>query len=75
MKPKTFSRRKFLQAAGALGVGASARALLPEEAASAPLRSPAADYGREQRVPVLCQMCYQFCPAVACVKDGKIIRL
>jgi anaerobic selenocysteine-containing dehydrogenase len=35
----------------------------------------AAEYGREKAVPVLCQMCAQFCPANAYVKDGKVIRL
>ena len=42
---------------------------------SVPLGVPAAEYGREKKIPVLCQMCAQLCPANAYVKDGKVIRL
>ncbi len=71
---KKISRRSFLKTASAIGISAVSTTLLPE-AQAAPLRVPSADYGREKKVPVLCQMCAQFCPANAYVKDGKVIRL
>jgi anaerobic selenocysteine-containing dehydrogenase len=73
-KNKEISRRSFLKAASAIGVSAvSTKAF--NEAHAEPLRVPSAEYGRETKVPVLCQMCAQFCPANAYVKDGKVIRL
>jgi anaerobic selenocysteine-containing dehydrogenase len=33
------------------------------------------DYGTEKQVPLLCRMCAQFCPMIAHVKDGKLIRI
>jgi anaerobic selenocysteine-containing dehydrogenase len=68
------SRRSFLKAASALGAAAGSAPLL-QEAQAAPLRVPAGEYARETKVPVLCQMCAQFCPANAWVKDGKVIRV
>ena len=69
------SRRTFLKAASSIGVAAASGAAPLGKAEAAPLRVPSAEYGREKKVPVLCQMCAQFCPANACVKDGKVIRL
>lgn len=71
---KDISRRAFLKTASAMGLSAVA-VTGAGDAEAAPLRVPAAEYGREKTVPVLCQMCYQFCPANATVKDGKVIRL
>jgi anaerobic selenocysteine-containing dehydrogenase len=71
---KQISRRSFLKASSAAGITALS-ATLPREAHAAPLRVPSAEYGREKKVPVLCQMCAQFCPANAYVKDGRVIRL
>ena len=71
---KNISRRSFLKATSAIGISAVSTTLLPEAQAE-PLRVPGAEYGREKKVPVLCQMCAQFCPANAYVKDGKVIRL
>jgi len=71
---KGISRRSFLKTASAIGVSAVSTTLF-QEADAAPLRVPSAEYGREKAVPVLCQMCAQFCPANAYVKDGKVIRL
>ena len=68
---KGISRRSFLKAAPAIGVSAT----LHQDANASPLRVPSAEYGREKAVPVLCQMCAQFCPANAFVKDGKVIRM
>jgi anaerobic selenocysteine-containing dehydrogenase len=73
-KKKGISRRSFLKAAPAIGVSAVS-ATLNQDANAAPLRIPRAEYGREKTVPVLCQMCAQFCPANAFVKDGKVIRM
>lgn len=71
---KGISRRSFLKAAPAIGVSAVS-ATYHQDANAAPLRVPRAEYGREKTVPVLCQMCAQFCPANAYVKDGKVIRM
>ena len=71
---KGISRRSFLKAAPAIGVSAVS-ATLHQDANATPLRVPSAEYGREKKVPVLCQMCAQFCPANASVKDGKVIRM
>ena len=71
---KGISRRSFLKASSAAGITALS-AIPSREAHAAPLRVPSAEYGREKKVPVMCQMCAQFCPANACVKDGKVIRL
>jgi anaerobic selenocysteine-containing dehydrogenase len=71
---KVISRRSFLKAASAIGLSAVSTTPFHEAQAS-PLRVPSAEYGREKAVPVLCQMCAQFCPANAYVKDGKVIRL
>ncbi len=71
---KGISRRSFLKAGPAIGVSAVS-ATLHQDANASPLRVPSAEYGREKKVPVLCQMCAQFCPANAYVKDGKVIRL
>ena len=71
---KGITRRSFLKAASAVGISAVSTTSVPE-AQAAPLRVPIAEYGREKKVPVLCQMCYQLCPANATVKDGKVIRL
>jgi len=71
---KGISRRSFLKAAPAIGVSAVS-ATLYQDANAAPLRVPSAEYGREKKVPVMCQMCAQFCPANAYVKDGKVIRM
>jgi len=71
---KGISRRSFLKAAPAIGVSAVSTTLF-QEADAAPLRVPGAEYSREKTVPVLCQMCAQFCPANAYVKDGKVIRM
>ena len=68
---KGISRRSFLKAAPAIGVSAT----LYQDANAEPLRVPSAEYGREKAVPVLCQMCAQFCPANAYVKDGKVVRM
>lgn len=73
-KNKGISRRSFLKAASTVGISAVSTKPF-NEAHAAPLRVPGAEYGREKAVPVLCQMCAQFCPANAYVKDGKIIRL
>jgi anaerobic selenocysteine-containing dehydrogenase len=73
-KTKEISRRSFLKSASAIGISAvSANAI--NEAHATPLRVPSSEYGREKKVPVLCQMCAQFCPANAYVKDGKVIRM
>jgi thiosulfate reductase / polysulfide reductase chain A len=71
---KGISRRSFLKTASAIGISAVSTTP-PHEVHAAPLRIPGAEYGREKKVPVLCQMCAQFCPANAYVKDGKVIRL
>ena len=71
---KGISRRSFLKASSAAGITALS-AIPSRQAHAAPLRVPGAEYGREKKVPVMCQMCAQFCPANACVKDGKVIRL
>jgi thiosulfate reductase/polysulfide reductase chain A len=71
---KGISRRSFLKASSAAGITALS-AIPSRQAHAAPLRVPSAEYGREKKVPVMCQMCAQFCPANACVKDGKVIRL
>lgn len=73
-KKKKITRRSFLKSATAAGVSTFAAGSLSDIEA-APLRVPKAEYGREKKVPVLCQMCAQFCPANACVKDGKLIRM
>ncbi len=71
---KKVSRRVFLKAASAIGLCA-ASCPVDRKAQAAPLRVPAGEYARERKVPVLCQMCAQFCPANAYVKDGKVVRL
>jgi anaerobic selenocysteine-containing dehydrogenase len=71
---KGISRRSFLKAAPAIGFSAVSATSL-QDANAAPLRVPSAEYGREKAVPVLCQMCAQFCPATAYVKDGKVVRM
>ena len=71
---KGISRRSFLKTASAMGISAVSTKPF-NEAHAAPLRVPSAEYGREKAVPVLCQMCAQFCPANAYVKDGKVIRM
>lgn len=71
---KKISRRSFLKTTFAIGISAVSTTFLPE-AHAAPLRVPSAEYGREKKVPVLCQMCAQYCPANAYVNDGKVIRL
>nr|WP_320192258.1 molybdopterin-dependent oxidoreductase [uncultured Desulfobacter sp.] len=73
-KTDEISRRSFLKVTSALGIGVAA-AKMPGKAEAAPLKVPTAEYGREKKVPVLCQMCYQFCPANAYVKDGKVVRM
>jgi anaerobic selenocysteine-containing dehydrogenase len=73
-KKNGISRRSFLKTASAMGVSAVSTTFF-QEASAAPLRVPGSEYGREKKVPVLCQMCAQFCPANAYVKDGKVIRL
>ena len=70
---KNISRRSFLKATSAIGISAVSTTLLPEAQAE-PLRVPGAEYGREKGNSI-CQMCAQFCPANAYVKDGKVIRL
>ena len=71
---KGISRRSFMKAASGAGI-AAVSGLALDEARAAPLRVPVAEYGRERKVPVLCEMCAQRCPANAYVKDGKLIRL
>lgn len=71
---RKISRRDFLKTASAAGA-AAVSAQLPSNADASPLRVSNAEYGREKKVPVLCQMCFQLCPANAYVKDGKVIRL
>lgn len=71
---KGLSRRTFLKVAPAIGVS-TVSTTLPKVVDASPLRVPRAEYGREKKVPVLCQMCAQFCPADATVKDGKVIRM
>lgn len=73
-KKKGISRRSFLKAASVVGVSAVSTQPF-KEADATPLRVSSAEYGREKKVPVLCQMCAQFCPANAYVKDGKVIRM
>lgn len=73
-KNKGISRRSFLKAASVVGVSAVSTQPF-NEADATPLRVPKSEYGREKKVPVLCQMCAQFCPANAYVKDGKVIRM
>ncbi|MBW2193794.1 MAG: molybdopterin-dependent oxidoreductase, partial [Deltaproteobacteria bacterium] len=73
-KKNVISRRSFLKAASTVGISAVSTTPF-SEAHAAPLRVPSAEYGREKKVPVLCQMCAQFCPANAYVKDGKVIRM
>ena len=71
---KRISRRSFLKTTSAIGISAVSTTFL-HEAQAEPLRVPSAEYGREKKVPALCQMCAQYCPANAYVKDGKVIRL
>ena len=71
---KRISRRSFLKTTSAIAISAVSTTSL-HDAHAAPLRVPSAEYGREKKVPVLCQMCAQFCPANAYIKDGKVIRL
>jgi len=63
------SRRNFLKLS-ALTVGGSLCSLKP---ASADVTK--VDFGVETKVPVLCRMCAQFCPMVAHVRDGRVIRV
>ncbi len=69
---KGISRRTFMKASAGI---AAITAIPIHEAQAAPLRVPSAEYGREHKVPVLCEMCAQRCPANAYVKDNKLIRL
>jgi anaerobic selenocysteine-containing dehydrogenase len=35
----------------------------------------ATDFGLERRIPLMCRMCDQFCPAVGVVRDGRLVRV
>lgn len=63
------SRRNFLKLS-ALTVGSSLSSFKP---ASADVTK--VDFGVETKVPVLCRMCAQFCPMLAHVRDGRVIRV
>jgi len=34
-----------------------------------------ADFGIEKKVPLLCRMCAQYCPAIATVRNGRLVRM
>ncbi|KAA0257792.1 hypothetical protein FHQ18_08600 [Deferribacter autotrophicus] len=64
------SRRNFLK----LGVASTLSAnLLSIQKSYAEVSS--VDFGMEKKVPVLCRMCAQFCPMLAVIRDGRVIRV
>ncbi len=65
------SRRSFLKGTAATVLGGKLITGIKAEAKNI----TAADFGIEKKVPLLCRMCAQFCPMLATVRDGRIIRM
>ena len=65
------SRRDFLKGTLATVLGGNVITQTKAEAKTV----TAADFGIEKKVPLLCHMCAQYCPMLATVRDGKIIRI
>ena len=65
------SRRDFLKGTVATVLGGNLLAATQAEAKTV----THADFGIEKKVPLLCRMCAQFCPMLATVRDGRIVRM
>ncbi|MDD2384802.1 MAG: molybdopterin-dependent oxidoreductase [Sulfurospirillaceae bacterium] len=65
------SRRDFLKGAVGSVLGGSILTKTKAEAATV----TQVDFGVEKKVPLLCRMCAQFCPMIATVRDGRIVRM
>ena len=65
------SRRDFLKGTVATVLGGKLITATNAEAKTV----TAADFGIEKKVPLLCHMCAQYCPMLATVRDGKIMRI
>ena len=68
---KKTSRRDFLKGTVATVIGGSLITKVKAEAKTV----TGADFGVEKKVPLLCRMCAQFCPMLATVREGKIVRI
>ncbi|MBV5278745.1 MAG: twin-arginine translocation signal domain-containing protein [Campylobacteraceae bacterium] len=68
---KKTSRRDFLKGTVATVIGGSLITKVKAEAKTV----TEADFGVEKKVPLLCRMCAQFCPMIATVRDGRIVRM
>ncbi|MBV5278510.1 MAG: molybdopterin-dependent oxidoreductase [Campylobacteraceae bacterium] len=65
------SRRDFLRGTVAAVIGGN---IITNTKAEAKIVTQV-DFGIEKKVPLLCRMCAQFCPMIATVRDGKIVRM
>jgi len=65
------TRRQFLKG----GAATVAAATFGSKTASQAKTVTQADFGIEKKVPLLCRMCAQFCPATATVRDGRLVRM
>lgn len=65
------SRRDFLKGTVATVLGGKFISGIKADAKTV----TAADFGIEKKVPLLCHMCAQYCPMLATVRDGKIMRI
>lgn len=74
---RSCSRRQFLK--GAAGAAAMGAIYKPAQAANighvSRLNVTSATYLYEKKVPILCRMCAQTCPAFAIVDQGKVVRI
>ncbi|MGA1863122.1 molybdopterin-dependent oxidoreductase [Deferribacter thermophilus] len=64
------SRRNFLKLGVASAISSNLLSIQKSYASVSPV-----DFGVEKKVPVLCRMCAQFCPMLAVVLDGRVIRI
>ncbi|WP_024954155.1 molybdopterin-containing oxidoreductase family protein [Sulfurospirillum arcachonense] len=67
----TTSRRKFLKGS----VSTIAGVTLGGKTVSQAKTVTNADFGIEKKVPLLCRMCAQKCPAIATVRNGRLVRM
>lgn len=67
----TTTRRQFLKGGAATIAGATFGSKTVAHAKTV----TQADFGIEKKVPLLCRMCAQFCPATATVRNGRLVRM
>ena len=74
MSSREWTRRTFLQAGGACGVGATLGSALPLGLLDAAARG-SVPQAADQVVPTVCEICFWKCGVNAHVRDGRVVAL